>query len=165
MPNVPNGSVLKAKYGDATYQDCFSHTLSASDGRGPVTLFFDMLYPAPVWVRALMRMRNFIVGFFGLKTTNTGPTGLEKPEADYKVGDNISFFKITDLSENEVVVTANDSHLNSSFSLYILPTDAAREVVMTSIVETKGRFGDVYMFVIAPFHRLIVSQLLKRLSR
>jgi len=161
---VPAGSLLKAKYGAASYQDCFMQPLARSEERGPVGLFFKMFHPVPVWVSALMRLRNFIVGFLGLETTSGAASGLQKPEADYQVGDKIDFFKIVNLSENEVIVTANDTHLDSSFSLYLDEKGGETMVYMTSVVETKGRLGGIYMFVIAPFHRLIVRQLLKRLS-
>ena len=161
---VPVGSKLKEKYGTASYQDCFKQALSLSEVRGPVGLFFGILHPEPKWVGALMGVRNFIVGFFGLETTAGNASGLQKPEANYQVGDKIDFFKIISLSENEVIVTANDTHLDSTFSLYVEKTGNEREAYMTSIVETKGRLGDIYMFFVAPFHRLIVSRLIKRLS-
>ena len=161
---VPAGSLLKAKYGEASYQDCFNSRLEASDRRGPVGLFFGMLHPAPRWVSTLMAIRNFLVKFVGLETTRKGNSGIQKPEAEYRVGDKIDFFKIISLSENEVVVTAHDKHLDSFFSLYIDKNEGGREVFMTSVVETKGRLGNIYMFFVAPFHRLIVSQMLKRLT-
>jgi len=162
--DVPADSLLSAKYGCASYQDCFSASLDASDARGPVGLFFGLLHPAPKWVTMLMAIRNFCVQFVGLKSTDEGGFGIQKPEAEYEVGDKIDFFKITNLSKNEVIVTAHDSHLDSFFSMYIKESDGRREVFMTSVVETKGRLGNIYMFVIAPFHRLIVRRSLKRLS-
>ena len=118
----------------------------------------------PLWVRLLMAIRNRVVSVFGLRSTSEGLVK-GKPPGDYAVGDFIDFFKITHLSENEVVVSTDDRHLDASFSLLILEEEEGRKVYFTSVVKTKERLGDVYMFVIAPFHRWIVSSLLKRVRR
>jgi Protein of unknown function (DUF2867) len=160
---IPFDCTLAEKADTASYCDCFATELAQSDERLPVALFFEMLHPAPVWVRSLMNVRNAVVGFFGLQGTNDRPLGPQKEYGDYGIGDHIDFFKIMHLGDQEVVVTANDRHLDSSFSLQIVSSDGEKQVFMTSIVETKEKLGDVYMFFIAPFHRLIVSRLMNRL--
>lgn len=110
-----------------------------------------------------MAIRNWVVQFFGLKTSSSlSETSKEKRE-DLVVGGHIGFFKIVSLDDREVVVTANDRHLDSSFSLFIEGEGDKKKIFMTSVVNTKEWFGDAYMFVITPFHRLIVRYLLKRL--
>ncbi|MEH6402616.1 MAG: DUF2867 domain-containing protein [Sneathiella sp.] len=160
---APKQSVLASLYGLATYQDCFSQKLPLTNTEIPASLFIRMLQPSPVWVRVLMRIRNWVVGFFGLNTSTEMDTLSQKTPAQLVVGDYIGFFKISHLSENEIVVTANDNHLDASFSLYVEELSGQKTAYMTSVVQTKRRFGDVYMWVIAPFHRVIVRQSLKRL--
>ncbi|MEP3246672.1 MAG: DUF2867 domain-containing protein [Sneathiella sp.] len=167
MPRIydaPKGCLLAANYGQVSYQDCYVEELPSDGFDGPVDLFLKMMHPMPWWVRSLMRVRNFIVRFFGLKT-GSGMDEIDLNPAHYHVGSHIDFFKITNLSEHEVVVSADDRHLTSSFSLLICEEGAQKRIYMTSIVRTQEKLGDVYMFVIAPFHRLIVSYLLKRLVR
>ncbi|MBL4739895.1 MAG: DUF2867 domain-containing protein [Sneathiella sp.] len=161
---VPKLSLLAPGYGQASYQDCFSQKIALTNNDAPVTLFTKMMQPAPKWVKALMSVRNWVVGFFGLKATSSINTSVQKVPSDLSVGDYVGFFKITNLTENEIVVTANDNHLDASFSLFIEEVGDHKTAYMISIVQTKRRFGDVYMWVIAPFHRLIVRHSLRRLG-
>lgn len=164
IAEVPQQSVLSSIYGRATYQDCFSQNIVLTNKEPPAVLFVRMMQPTPIWVRLLMSIRNWIVGFFGLDTSPTMSEIDRKDPSELVVGDYIGFFKITNLSEHEIVVTANDNHLDSSFSLYVAEENGRKTVYMTSVVQTKRRFGDVYMWVIAPFHRLIVRRLMSRLD-
>jgi len=157
----PQSSILKNSYGDGSYQDCFVEKADPQQDLQPTALFLKVMYPMPWWVNSLMSIRNFIVGFFGLKNEMDGISETKKAE-DYQVGDFISFFKITHLSKEEIVVTANDRHLDSSFSLFVEKGEEKVNVYLTSIVQTKEKLGDIYMFVIAPFHRIIVKSTLKK---
>lgn len=167
MPRInepPKECLLQPVYGQASYQDCYVENLSSDDFDGPVDLFLKMMHPMPWWVRSLMGVRNFIVRFFGLQT-GSGMNEIVLNPDHYRVGSHIDFFKITNLSEYEVVVSADDRHLTSSFSLLIREEGGGHQIYMTSVVHTQEKLGDVYMFVIAPFHRFIVSYLLKRLVK
>ncbi len=167
MPRIemaPDQCLLAAIYRQGTYKDCFCEPLATGLKVGPVALFLKITDPMPLWVRLLMAIRNRVVSVFGLKSTSEGMPERKQPE-DYVVGDFIDFFKITHLSENEVVVSTDDRHLDASFSLLILEQEEERKVYFTSVVKTKERLGDVYIFVIAPFHRWIVRSLLKRVRR
>ncbi len=158
---VPDQCLLAEEYRQGTYQDCFCEPLAPGTDVGPVALFLKITDLMPLWVRLLMAIRNRVVSVFGLRSTSEGIVKGKLPE-DYVVGDFIDFFKITHLSENEVVVSTDDRHLDASFSLLILEQGEGRKVYFTSVVKTKERLGDVYMFAIAPFHRWIVGSLLKR---
>ncbi|RAX27184.1 DUF2867 domain-containing protein, partial [Enterococcus sp. HPCN18] len=46
-----------------------------------------------------------------------------------------------------------------------LADDARRELVATTVVHCNNRFGHVYLFVIGPFHRLVVRSSLARAAR
>ncbi len=160
---VPEQSRLAQDYDSASYQDCFSKNLVLNKGRNPADLFQDMFYPMPGWIMVLMAIRNWIVKFFGLKTSSSLSEASRQKSEDLVVDGHIGFFEIVSLDDREVVVTANDRHLDSSFSLFIEGEGDQKKIFMTSVVNTKEWFGDVYMFVIAPFHRLIVRYLLERL--
>lgn len=160
---VPEQSKLAQGYKTASYQDCFSKDLVFKKNRNPADLFQDMFSSMPAWISGLMAARNWIVKFFGLKTSVSLSKTLRQKSEDLVVGGHIGFFEIISLDDREVVVTANDRHLDSSFSLYMEGEGDQKKLFLTSVVNTKEWFGDAYMFVIAPFHRLIVRHLLKRL--
>lgn len=162
--HVPEKSALAQHYEAANYKDCYSQRIALGNIKSPGRLFQEMLFPTPIWISVLMRMRNFIVRFFGLQTASNLTDYTIQSDEMLTVGGKIGFFKIEHMDDNEVVVSANDRHLDSSFSLFVTEEVGGKKLFFTSIVTTKQRFGDIYMFVIAPFHRLIVKKLLRRLS-
>lgn len=159
----PDGCSLIEEWRVATCRDCYRQACSLSDTESITGLFVQVMAKPPRWITALMSLRNAIVRFFGLKTDNPNPDFEKDNPLEYKVGDHISLFKIEKILQDELIVSANDKHLDASFSLLI---SKDRQVVyMTSVVKTKRKLGDIYMFVIAPFHRLIVRYMLGKLNR
>lgn len=104
----------------------------------------------------LLVIRNFAVKFFGLKTTKPSDYNEE-----FKLGGYIGFFKIYEITENEIILGANDKHLN--FRVSIL-NDHANEynIKVTTLVLINNSFGKIYMRLIAPFHRIVVSSMVKK---
>ena len=159
----PEGCSLIEKWREATYRDCYRQAYSVSDAENITGLFVKVMAKPPRWFAVLMSLRNGIVRFFGLKTGNPNPDFEKDNPVEYKVGDYIGIFKIEKILLNELIVSTNDTHLDAYFSLLISKN---RQVVyMTSVVKTKRKLGDIYMFVIAPFHRLIVRYMLGKLNR
>jgi len=159
----PDGCSLIEQWRGATYRDCYKQDCSLSETESVTELFVRVMAKPPRWITALMSMRNSIVRFFGLKTENPNPDFENDNPVAYKVGDHIGIFKIEKIRQDELIVSTNDTHLDASFSLLV---SKDRQVVyMTSVVKTKRKLGDIYMFVIAPFHRLIVRYTLGNLNR
>jgi hypothetical protein len=78
----------------------------------------------------------------------------------------IDFFPVLAVEANELIVGANDSHLD--FRIAVVhrqrretPTNQ-KEVVLASVVRCHNRTGKLYITLIAPFHRLVVRAMLKR---
>lgn len=161
--DLPSGCSLHDEWQQATYKDCFEESFPLATNSTAVEQFAWMMSKPPLWVTSLMKLRNSIVQFVGLKTDTPNPEFSTDDVRDYKVGDFIGFFKIEKNDPEELIVSTHDSHLNALFSMQV--NDARDRISMTSVVRTKRKLGDVYMFVIAPFHRLIVSYLLKRLKK
>ena len=111
---------------------------------------------APVWVEKLMNLRNFIVKFMGLKTT--------KPEdynTKFEVGGYIGFFKIYEMSDSEMIMGADDKHLNFRVSIY----DSGEKefnIKVTTLVQYNNKFGRFYMSFVKPFHRMVVKRMVKQ---
>ncbi|WP_025899577.1 DUF2867 domain-containing protein [Sneathiella glossodoripedis] len=160
---IPTACRLQAQWDNATYKDCYKCPLDAKQELSAASAFHHMLSYTPKWVSLLMKLRNSIVRFIGLKT-DIPNDDFQKDDPDgYRVGDFIGFFKVEAVSVDELIVSTNDRHLDAFFSVFISRVDS--ELYFVSTVKTKERRGDIYMFVIAPFHRLIVKNLLARFNR
>lgn len=108
----------------------------------------------PQWVNGLFKWRNRIVRYFGLKTTMPADyhTGFEE-------GGYVKFFKIHHLLKDEVVLGANDSHLD--FRAIITKTsDPEFNIKVTTLVRFNNRMGKIYMTLIGPFHKLVVRRMI-----
>jgi hypothetical protein len=141
-----------------------------------------MLDRPPHWFRTLLRLRDLSVRAFGLKTTAAlAAAGATEP------GRHIGFFRVFDISADEIVLGEDDRHLDFRLScrLFAAPDRAALSpsagstttasttigstttgpiLTVTTVVRCHNRLGRVYIALIAPFHRLVVRSLLQRLA-
>jgi hypothetical protein len=159
---IPSDCSLQEKWAAATYRDCFARNLSRADTVTASALFQEMMSNPPAWIGALMRLRNGIVRHLGLNTDTPNENFEDDNPASYSVGDYIGIFKVENVRPDEIIVSTNDKHLDAYFSLLI--SKPSGQVSFVSAVRTKEKLGDVYMFFIAPFHRLIVKYMLAKLN-
>jgi len=135
------------------FEDTFS-TINHKDSLESITrLVFATM---PKWIEGLMKLRNVMVKLIGLSS--------EKPKdynESFAVGGYIGFFKIMNLSETEIVMGADDDHLNFRAVISLQPS-LTYNVFVTTLVEYNNKKGKVYMNIIKPFHRLVVRRMVKQ---
>lgn len=108
----------------------------------------------PRWVRLLMTMRNFVVGLVGLKA------------AEISVDQNrIGAFPIVSATPEKVVLGFDDWHLDFRIVVETVDDGGKTRVTVSTIVKRKNWFGWAYIFVITPFHVLIVRQSLRNIGQ
>ena len=134
----------------------FADTFSTTNHTHTIAEITNLIFnTTPSWVKALFTIRNRIVGLFGLTT---------KPPADYnteyRVGGYIGFFKIYALANNQVILGANDTHLN--FRAVVKNSDQTfGNIKVITLVEYNNKKGKIYMQLIKPFHKLVVKRMVK----
>lgn len=110
----------------------------------------------PKWLELLFLFRNNLVKLLGLKTKIP-----DDYHEDFVEGGYIKFFRIYDISENELILGLNDEHLN--FRAIIFRNQLEHyNIKMTTIVEYNNKTGKLYMSLIKPFHRWVVRAMLKK---
>ncbi len=134
------------------FTDTFSTTNHLNDIEEITNLVFNT---TPKWVNALFTIRNKIVGIFGLKTKVP-----EDYNENFEIGGYVKFFKIFSISDNEVILGADDSHLNFR-ALISDDKSASYNIKVITLVEYNNLKGKIYMSVIKPFHRQIVRRMVK----
>ena len=138
----------------------FSDTFSTTNHIDTIQNITNLIFNSPPkWVVALFKFRNSIVMLFGLKT------GKPDDHTDvFAEGGYVSFFKIYSVKEKEIVLGANDSHLNFRA---IVKNDGSEQfnIKVITLVEYNNLFGKIYMTLIKPFHRLIVKRLVRKSYR
>lgn len=135
----------------------FADTFSTTNHTDSIERISNLIFnTSPKWVEALFRIRNAIARLFGLKTTLP-----DDYNEGFKVGGYIKFFKIYDISTDETVLGANDSHLN--FRAIISNTgEETFNIKVTTLVEYNNRMGKVYMTIVKPFHRVVIKVMVKK---
>jgi hypothetical protein len=109
----------------------------------------------PVWVRALMALRNIIVAPLGLKTGDKHPSKTAR----------IGFFPLVSEEPCQVVVGMNDRHLDFRCVIDLAEKGDRQEITIATVIDRHNRLGRIYLAAILPFHRLILHVVLTRLGK
>jgi len=110
----------------------------------------------PWWAVALLGVRNALVGWTGVKTRREG-----KGEG-YGI---FQLFETHETAEDRRVLSQADKHLDFRIVVSLAWTDGVQAVSTTTLVQFHNRAGRVYFFFVKPFHRLIVSSMMRRTGR
>ncbi|UUC45104.1 DUF2867 domain-containing protein [Flavobacterium cerinum] len=135
----------------------FSDTFSTTNHQDSIAEITRKIFgQSPVWIRTLFTIRNFLVRLIGLKN--------EKP-SDYNVGlavgQYIGFFKVFSVDKTEILLGADDTHLN--FRALIQNTSTANyNIKVTTLVAYNNQKGRYYMRFILPFHRIVVKSMVRQ---
>lgn len=122
----------------------------------------------PYWVKALLALRNKMGGFFGLKPFYSGFTDKRNWWYDHKSAGLISFpLQLFSHSENEIVLGADDRHLNVRISFFLEKTflPGNKQLTVTTMVQFNNAWGRLYFLPVQPLHKLVISSLLRSAVR
>lgn len=141
---LPDDSLLfgHAKVGD--YMDCYATTCDDTCDNAPDAVA-QRVMAFPGWVSRLMALRNTLVRPLGLQT--------QMPQ-----GPRIGPFPVTERNAQEIVLGADDSHLD--FRISIMVRDGRAYVA--TWVHTHNALGRIYLGAIMPFHILILRNAIAR---
>jgi hypothetical protein len=136
------------------------------DNQSALDVYLILMKETPAWVSKLMMLRNGIVSRLGLKNLGEmSDVDCLKSIDNYDVGEQLGIFSIHSKSQNEVILEDRDKHLDVMVSLYLDVHGETVTVSATTVVHVKNFFGKIYMFFVAPMHKLIVPASLRGLSR
>lgn len=162
--NVPASSELYKTLSDAYYSDSYAFHSTKTD-RVALQVWLDHASQIPSWVNILMASRNKIVSLFGLKNIgHLGDLDVNKLTSEYKVGDKVGIFTLLFLSDHEIILGDSDKHLDVRISVYTM-VDKPSFVSISTVVHVHNFFGKLYMFFVAPLHKVIVPSSIKRAEK
>ncbi|BAT57927.1 hypothetical protein GJW-30_1_00438 [Variibacter gotjawalensis] len=151
----PSESVVADWYENANLLDSYSIDLIAADRLSMRELAILAVGNPSTWQKGLIALRDAIVAPFGLKTSSA----VRRSRAD---GDRIDFFPVLSESEDEIVLGADDRHLDFRLSLLRRSSADSTMLFATTVVRTHNIFGLIYLNAIRPFHHLVVRASLAR---
>lgn len=160
---LPAQSRIASFYAKTDLADAYAIELPDHASGRPEELARFVFSHLPPWMRRLMRLRDALVGGFGLKTA-AKLQSMSDEELERRVG----IFHVYDSGPDEIVFGEDDRHLNFRLSLLCRPaspTSSARQVVLSTVVRCHNVWGRLYLAVIAPFHRRIARSSLNNAAR
>jgi len=160
---LPAHSGVAGVYPAVHLADAFAIALPPGSTQDPEVLARFIFAQQPAWIGKLTKLRDLIVAGFGLKTTRE-LASLGNSAKAQRVG----IFKIYSTGQNEIVVGEDDKHLD--FRVSVLCSDepastSGGQLTLSTVVHCHNLLGHAYLFVIAPFHRLVVKASLRRAAQ
>jgi hypothetical protein len=140
--------------------DAFAASLPHDASGDPEVLARFVLSSQPWWARKLMRTRDLVVARLGLKTAaklirTANGTGIRR----------VGIFRIYSVSESEIILGEDDSHLDFRISLtcsHGAAPESKRVLTVATVVHCHNWLGRAYIVAISPFHRMVVKGCLRR---
>ncbi|MGK5063479.1 DUF2867 domain-containing protein [Janthinobacterium sp. LB3P112] len=155
---LPPGASIAPLYAGSNLADAYAVGLPSAGVRqmDMQALARVVLCSQPRWAQWLLAVRDTMVTPFGIKTA--------KQLAAMPDG-RIGIFRIFAISDDEIIVGEDDSHLD--FRLSVLRNrDAGQEqfgsITFSTVVHCHNWIGRTYILLIRPFHKLIVRRTLAR---
>lgn len=118
---------------------------------------------SPKTLVMLMKIRNFIVGFLGMKSLQFEKRIRKMEEADIRIGNSIGILDIYEKGENYIVAGKLDKLLNVKV-IYELNKIGFRKYSLRVVtgVYHKTTLLKWYFFMVKPIHKLLVKIYIKK---
>jgi len=156
---LPPGAGIAPLYAGSNLADAYAVALPTAQARqmDMPGLARIVLGSQPGWARKLMVLRDAIVVRFGIQTAK---------QLEAKPGKRIGIFRIYSVSDDEIILGEDDSHLDFRLSV-LRDRNVGRHgsVTVSSVVHCHNGVGRAYILLIRPFHKLIVRRSLARAAR
>jgi len=164
--SLPTGTLINQYFTNIHYQDCLvtevnpSKEITVSDAAKAFFLC------SPQWVHQLMKLRYKIAGLFSLKTDKHQKKDIDRLyNSNFETGEKFGLFEILFRSENEIIMGANDRHLNFRVTIYLQTFPKQHyQVYIGTVVQLNNFFGKIYFFVVQPFHKFILLTFMKKIK-
>lgn len=154
------GDSLTRRYLPADYADAFACEVIDAKPLSAEDIIVCLWTVMPGWVNAFFRLRNVLVRPFGLKGDESKERAAELEDI-IRNGGNTGLASVADKSGSETVLKLSDKHLDAYMSVHIAENGDSQTITVITIVHYHNALGKVYFFFVRPFHKIIVSSMLK----
>ncbi len=110
-----------------------------------------------------MWLRDRLVSVIGLRTSRERVSS-RPPDEGLQPGDKAGIFAVLARTDDEVLMGADDRHLNFRASVLVNRGPARSSVVLSTVVHYNNLQGRAYFFVVRPFHKVIVTSILREVA-
>ena len=154
----PPESIVAGWYENASLLDSYSTDLSSSTQYSMRVLAARTVGDPPAWIKALVAVRDAMVAPFGVKTSGE----VRASRAD---NERVDFFPVQWEGRDEIVLGADDRHLDFRLSLLRRLSPTGTLLIATTVVHSHNALGFTYLNAIRPFHHFVVRANLARCAQ
>lgn len=160
--DIPAGSALdRAMVGACDFRDSYRVPL-VHPQRGMAEIFFAVFGHTPLWMKAMLILRNALARLAGLEAPDVAEILRPEVRSAYRIGDKIGPWPVFFIGDNEIIAGRDNKHMDFRLSVLKVGEAGAAHVVVSTVCSVHNLFGRIYLFVIVPFHRAGVQGLLAR---
>ncbi len=121
----------------------------------------------PKWIENLLSFRDFFASKVGLQTLDNTIDKKDKLQKfNGEPGEQVGFFKVFQKTGNELIMGADERHLNFRTSFFVENLQSEnqnKKLIITTTVNYNNWFGKLYFLPVKPFHKLIVKAMLRNM--
>ncbi|MZP30393.1 DUF2867 domain-containing protein [Heliobacterium undosum] len=160
---IPQDALVAASLQPIHYGDCYRMQVPKNFTGGVDDLTGLIFSPAsnPSWASGLTKVRDSVVGLFGIKRVTPGP-GAAKQGDSLQPGQRRLLFPIIARTDTELLLGLDDRHLDFRVSVRLVEEGANRSVDVATVVKFHNLLGRAYFVPVKPFHRLLVPAIMKK---
>lgn len=162
--SIPPDSVIAGRLQGASFYDSYATPLREEDaGVSAAELALRVFLKVPGWIEVLMRARNRVARWVGLKNQGSFVQGVDrkKPAAAYQAGDRLGIFTVMHVAKDEFIMGDDDKHLAVQVSVCKTRVDGLLQLVVSTVVHEHNWLGRVYMLFVGPAHKVIAPATLR----
>ncbi len=158
---LPTKGVIASYLPGADFADAYRIVVDHPE-RNAMAHFLCALQYTPVWVHAMMHLRNRAVALVGLRSSPAWKPRSTDGDRPYAIGERVGIFELMHFDDDEVVAGDNDKHLRVLISVQCEAPrdDSPAAVVMTTVVHIHNWLGHLYMLPVTPAHKVIAPAVL-----
>ncbi len=158
--DFPISSVIDRRTVETAYfRDSYRAPLNHPDA-SVTDLFVSIFAHHPMWMKAILMIRNWTVGLFGLEAPTASEILNFSHQTTYAVGDKIGVWPLMALTDTELVAGRDNKHLDFRLSVLKTTEGETANVVVSTICVVHNVFGKIYLFFIVPFHKWGVKRII-----
>jgi len=160
---LPPSSLISGALVRVDYADNYSAVFESARGLAPVDAARAFFRSFPPWVIFLLRIRNAIATHFRLKTGDGAVVEDDLARFTGERGQSVAGFEVFDLSPRELLMGADDRHLDFRLSFFLERSGDRYDVSAATTVKFNGWSGRAYFVPVKPLHRIIMPAIIRRM--
>ncbi len=160
---LPEDSLIESGFYKIDYFDNYTCEINYKGELGVENCALSLFGQYTNWIMVLLRIRNFIVKYLGLKYDYEKYMESFNNKTIPYLGKRYGAFKVCGIKNNELLFGENDKHLDFKASVILDKNGDVYKVQLATVVKYNNLLGRVYIYFIKPFHKIIVKYSLRKM--